>query len=150
MIVVTAPDALDSIDARGPSVFLAGSIEQDRAERWQDKVINLLSDRPIQIFNPRREDWDESWTQKISDPNFREQVEWELDALDFVDVIIVYFDKLTLSPVTLLELGLYASSGKLRVCCPDGFWRKGNVEIVCKRWNIPMYESLEDLVKSLS
>jgi hypothetical protein len=22
------------------------------------------------------------------------------------------------------------------VCCPDGYWRKGNVEVVCRRFGI--------------
>ena len=34
------------------------------------------------------------------------------------------------APITLLELGLFARSGKLIVCCPDGYWRKGNIEVV--------------------
>lgn len=58
---------------------------------------------------------------------------------DAADIIAVYFDPNTLSPITLLELGLHAASGKLIVCCPDGFWRKGNVRIVCERFNIPLF-----------
>ena len=57
--------------------------------------------------------------------------------------IVMYFDPTTKSPISLLELGLHASSGKLTVCCPEGFWRKGNVDIVCKRYGVPMVKSLE-------
>jgi hypothetical protein len=39
----------------------------------------------------------------------------------------------TQSPVSLLELGLCARSGKLKVGCPEGFWRRGNVK-VASRW----------------
>jgi hypothetical protein len=46
----------------------------------------------------------------------------------------------------MLELGLFARSGKLVVCCTDGFWSKGNVEIVCARHGIPMAESPADLI----
>ncbi len=49
------------------------------------------------------------------------------------------------SPISLMELGLHAQSGKLIVCCPDGFWRKGNVQIVCAKWGIPLVESMEEL-----
>jgi hypothetical protein len=46
-----------------------------------------------------------------------------------------------------LELGLFARSGKRVVGCPDGFWRKGNVEVVCDHYGIPMVEGLADLIE---
>jgi hypothetical protein len=63
-------------------------------------------------------------------------------------MIVMYFSPETKSPISLLELGLYASSGKIHVICPDGFWRRGNVEIVCNKYNIPLYETLNDFVES--
>ena len=50
------------------------------------------------------------------------------------------------SPITLLELGLFAQTKKLIVCCPDGFWRRGNVQVVCARYNVPLVDSLEALI----
>jgi hypothetical protein len=47
--------------------------------------------------------------------------------------------------ITLFELGLFARSGKLVVCCPDGFWRKGNVDVVCKRYGVETVGDLEAL-----
>merc|ERR1712038_1735632 len=76
------------------------------------------------ILNPRREAWDSSWEQSIDNPQFRNQVEWELDALESSDVIVMYLVPDTKSPISLLELGLFAKSGKMICCCPDGFWRK--------------------------
>jgi hypothetical protein len=61
----------------------------------------------------------------------------------------MYFDPATKAPVTLLELGLAAESGKTVVCCPDGFWRKGNVDIVCKRYRIPLVPDLKKMVQWL-
>ena len=127
-----------------PSIFLAGSIEQDRATRWQDEVIGLLKPYSCTILNPRRANWDDSWEQRMDNFHFREQVEWELDALEKADMILMYFDPNTKSPISLLELGLFAKSGKLVVCCPEGFWRKGNVDIVCQRFGIQQVESLEE------
>lgn len=131
------------------SVFLAGSIEMDKAEDWQAKVSTALQDMEIDIYNPRRENWDASWEQSIEDKNFRTQVEWELDHLDKATAIFMYFDKKTKSPISLLELGLYATGGKLVVVCPDEFWRKGNVEVTCKRYNIPLFDNIEDGIKKL-
>ena len=131
------------------AVFLAGSIEMDRAELWQDRVAEALSDLPVLILNPRRDSWDSSWEQRIRNPHFKEQVDWELDGQDESTFIAMHFDPRTKSPITLLELGLYASSGRMLVSCPDGFWRKGNVEIVCERYEIPFFASLEEMILEL-
>ena len=58
----------------------------------------------------------------------------------------MYFDPETKSPITLLELGLYARSGKLVVCCPHGFWRRGNVDIVCDRYGVDQVKLLDTLI----
>ena len=131
---------------RKKSVFLAGSIENGSAKSWQVVIENELSDYDITIFNPRRNDWDSNWEQSIHNKEFKEQVEWELDHLDKSDIIIMYFDENTKSPISLLELGLYASSGKMILYCPDGFWRKGNVDIVASRYNITQVNSEKELI----
>ena len=125
-------------------VFLAGSISDDKADPYQSKMEEVLSDLDIDLFNPRRDAWDSSWEQKATNPEFRGQVEWELSGLEQSDIILCYFDPKTQSPVTLLELGIYATTGKLIVYCPDGFWRKGNVDIVAERYKIQTASSWED------
>lgn len=132
------------------SVFLAGSIEMGAAENWQTKVETALADLDIDVYNPRRDNWDPSWEQSIYNEKFVEQVEWELDALDEATYVLMYFDPKTKSPISLLELGLYAQNRKLVVVCPDGFWRKGNVDIVCERYGVCQCDSLEDAVKVLN
>lgn len=139
--IVTSPEPLPITRVKGivpKSVFLAGSIEQGKATDWQTILIDKIvrAGKADYIFNPRRKEWDATCEQSIKNPVFVEQVEWELLALDIVEVIYMYFDPNTKSPISLLELGLYANTGKLQVCCPDGFWRKGNVDIICKRFNI--------------
>lgn len=131
------------------SIFLAGSIEMGVAEHWQQKVEKALSNLDITIFNPRRDEWDSSWSQSIDNPVFKEQVVWELDHLEKADIIIVYFDKNTKSPISLLEFGLYAKSGKLIVYCPDGFWRKGNVDIVSEKYSLKQVDSFDKLLKEI-
>jgi hypothetical protein len=131
------------------SVFLAGSIEQDKAELWQDYIIQTLDNKDIIIFNPRRKEWDNSWKEDITNPVFYEQVNWELEALEKAALIVMYFDPKTKSPISLLELGLFAKSGKLVVCCPDGFWKKGNVDVVCKRYGILQVQSLDKILEHI-
>ena len=115
------------------------------AEDWQTFLEEKLSGMDILLLNPRRDNWDASWLQDKTDPRFREQVEWELNALEAANLIVIYFAPHTKSPISLLELGLFARSGKLIVCCPDGFWRKGNVELVCEKYGVKQVESLNDL-----
>ena len=130
-------------------IFLAGSIEMGKAVDWQTKAKNYLKNKDVILLNPRRDDWDSSWEQNIKNDKFRKQVEWELQAMEQANLIIVNFDGNTKSPITLLELGLFARTKKIIVCCPRNFWRRGNVEIVCKRYNIPFYEELKDLIKQI-
>lgn len=139
--IITSPEPLPITRVNGivpKSVFLAGSIEQGKAADWQTILTNkiLAAGKADYVFNPRRKKWDATWVQSINNPVFTEQVEWELLALDIAEVIYMYFAPETKSPISLLELGLYAHTGKMQVCCPDGFWRKGNVDIICKRFNI--------------
>lgn len=133
-----------------PSVFLAGSIEMGRAELWQDAVAAALRDQPLTILNPRRDDWDASWEQSSVNPQFVAQVTWELDAQERADLIAMYFAPETYAPITLLELGLFAASGKLLVCCPPGYWRKGNVGVVCARYDIPQVPTLTELCGAIT
>ena len=142
--VIKAPQNFTPLAS--PSVFLAGSIEMGKALNWQEIVEEMLGDTDITILNPRRDDWDSSWEQSIDNFQFREQVEWELEAQEKTDIIALYFCPDTKSPITLLELGLFAHTDKLIVCCPEGFWRKGNVDIVCKRYNIKNAPTLEHLI----
>ena len=150
MKVIKAPGSynINSLDHDG-ILFLAGSIEMGTAEKWQDKICKALEDTKILILNPRRDDWDSTWIQSIENPQFNEQVTWELDAMSNSDVIAMYFDPNTKSPITLLELGLHSLENKLIVCCPEGFWRKGNVDIVCARYGIPQVNTIEELVKEI-
>jgi hypothetical protein len=127
------------------SVFLAGSIEMGVAEDWQSELTTFLADLPVAIFNPRRDDYDAGWPQDISFAPFREQVEWELDHLERADVIVLFFQARTMSPISLLELGMHAKSGKLLVCCPEGYWRRGNVQVVCRRSGVPLVDTKEEL-----
>ncbi|MGH7253909.1 MAG: nucleoside 2-deoxyribosyltransferase domain-containing protein, partial [Nitrospiraceae bacterium] len=114
-------------------------------ENWQDRLSVALAGYPGTILNPRRDDWDSSWIQSADNPKFREQVEWELDGLEQADIIAVYFDPETKSPITLFELGLFLGN-KIIVLCPEGFWRKGNIDLVCERYKIEQAKDWLDFV----
>lgn len=126
------------------SIFLSGSIDKGHPA-WQARLSGALSVLPITILNPHRSDWDSSWVEDISDHRFGEQVEWEQDMMEAADVIAMYFSPDAQAPITLLELGLFARTGKVIVACPEGYWKRGNVQVVCKRHDIQLLGSLEEL-----
>jgi hypothetical protein len=109
----------------------------------------LLDVPDLVILDPRRDAWDSNWAQSKDDPNLRGQIEWELDGLELADTIAYYFAPGSKSPVTMLELGLHARLGKAVVCCPEGFWRKGNVDIVCMRYGVEQVDDLDALATAI-
>lgn len=124
------------------SVFLAGSIENGQAPPWQARVEEALTFYDPVIVNPRRDQWDPNPSPEL----LREQIEWELEGLERVSMIAMYFAPETKSPVTLLEMGLFARDSRLLVCCPEGYWRKANVDITCERYGIAQTPSLEGMI----
>lgn len=131
-------------DMKKNYVFLAGSIEMGKAEDWQSETTQFFNELDWGVFNPRRDDWDSSWKQDFDNPQFFQQVSWELNALDVADFILLYLVPETLSPISLYEFGRYSTSGKIAVVCPEGFWRKGNIEIACHKDNIPLFNTLDE------
>lgn len=129
------------------TIFLAGSIEMGKATDWQAEIIRRLNTYDCAVLNPRRSDWDSSWVKASSNPNFATQVAWEMTGLEDCDLAVFYFEPGTMSPISLMELGWMSGMGKkCVVCCPEGFWRKGNVDLLCARNNIRQVESLDTLI----
>lgn len=145
MIVITSPSALPAVHDR-PRIFLGGSIDMGTAPNWQADMINALAGEEVMILNPRRADWNKAWRPEAGEPNFRTQVEWELGALDSADIIVLYFSPGSQSPISLLEMGLHARSGKLIILCPPGYWRKGNVDITAEKYRVEQVSSIDDLI----
>ncbi|MCP4528639.1 MAG: hypothetical protein GY833_22395 [Aestuariibacter sp.] len=134
-----------------PSVFLAGTIDNGNSADWQSELVEALRLYDVDLYNPRREEWDASWEQSIHNQNFKEQVTWELDHLDKCDIIFMHFVGGSQSPITLLELGLYAEKRpkNLMVVCSPDFWRKGNVEVIAERYGIPLYYDFTKATRAL-
>jgi hypothetical protein len=81
-------------------------------------------------------------------------VEWELKYIQEANLHFVNFEKNTMSPITLMELGIILCSDSLEiiVVCPDGFWRKGNVDVTCEYFGLrstSLCSSLDEGIKQL-
>ncbi len=138
-VVITA---VESLELQGFSVFLAGAIDMGSAVNWQSYVINELSDIDnLVIVNPRR-------------PNFTpdtldEQIHWELNALEQVDRIMMWFPKNAKAPISFFEAGLYLQSEKLFVGAEDEFYRRRNLEITCARYGVILWDTLDGLISAI-
>lgn len=69
--------------------------------------------------------------------------------MEAADVMAVYFRPQTPAPITLLELGLWARSGKCVVGCSDRYEKRGNVRVVCERYGIECVESVQNLAEGI-
>lgn len=138
------------------SIFLAGTIDMGNSVDWQTEFTKglELTGYDLTVLNPRRPEWDSSWAQDISNESFRGQVEWELDHIDEADFVVMNFLPDSQSPITLMELGYIAGKNdswtEALVCCPPGFWRRGNVQVICARHQIAIFDDMLSLHVALA
>lgn len=143
-------------------IFLAGTLDNGDSANWQQQVIDAVREQlgeeviPITpeikervldddkdglvLYNPRRD----NWAKDATDDEVAEQIHWEQKRLDDSDLIFMSFGDNSVSPISLLELGLYAKDNKLIVFCNPKFWRYVNVRETCKKYKIPMYVNTVD------
>lgn len=105
---------------------------------------------PVTIYNPYCADWDSSWREDINFAPYQEQVEWELNKQDKADIVVVYFHPATQTPASLLEFRICVRvSDKAIVVCPEGYWKRGNVQIVCKKFGVEMVDRVDGLREAI-
>jgi hypothetical protein len=135
------------------SMFIAGTIDNGNSEDWQTKLVAALEHIPyIDLYNPRRDDWDSTWKQDYSDPKFKEQVDWELEHIELADIVFFFIGKDSKSPISLMELGLVARHEDqiVIVFCEDGFYRKGNVDAICEKYGLVKVDNWTDAINKIT
>ncbi|KAI5861461.1 hypothetical protein GGS23DRAFT_598613 [Durotheca rogersii] len=132
------------------SVFLAGTTTRTDDRDWREVLAESLADLPLTIINPYRADWDKSWREDAACAPFREQVEWELEMQEKADIVVFHFHPATEAPISLLELGLCARTGKAIVVAPEGYTKRGNVQIVCQKHGLEMVGSINALKEAIA
>jgi hypothetical protein len=124
-------------------VFFGGTIDDGKSKNWQNELIGELNScdtvHPIIVYNPRRDDWPSSNDHSEID----KQINWELSHLEDADIIVMNILGDSKSPISLMEIGLFAKAHKLIVFCPKDFYRFDNVRVVCERYNVPLYQTNE-------
>lgn len=149
-LLFRAPADLPTVKPRF-TVFLAGSIEQGKAEPWQTRVAERLVNEDVCVFDPRRDDWDESWVQ---DPTlgtqFERQVSWEQDAIELADLVLFRFWGGGPAIVSMLELGQVLGSGKpVVICCDPEYMRRGNIVVTAKRCGLEVFDTLDEALRDV-
>lgn len=148
-LVIDAPSNKKPLD-NSFTVFLAGTIDADKGSvDWQHKICKKIEDTTdnkyrITIYNPRREEFPDSGSSEV-----RRQIKWEHKHMDDADLIVMNILEDSKSPISLMEMGMYAESGKLVVFCKTGFYRYDNVQMVCKKYNVPLHNTndIDDICK---
>ena len=127
---------------RGPSLFLGGGITG--CPGWQSEVVGLLTPLPLDILNPRRQNF------PSNDPAAAQaQIEWEHRHLRWASAVLFWFPCETLCPITLYELGAWSMTTKpLFVGTHPDYQRRRDVLIQTRlaRPEIIVVDSLEGLV----
>lgn len=133
-------------------MFLAGGISN--CPDWQTTAKDLIHKKCPGLIpvNPRRSNFD------VKDPNVHhEQIKWEFDALRQSEVIIFWFPKETLCPITLYELGTWSILHKYHgsdiiVGCDPGYARIEDVKTqlnLATGTEFPVHTTVEDLIDAL-
>lgn len=93
--VILPPYSSTNTDLNNIKIFCAGSINGNHSKFWQNQFIEDVSDfKNLSIYNPRRIDYDISWSTDFTSPQFNQQVNWELTNLENADVIYFILIKL--------------------------------------------------------
>ena len=124
-------------------VFLAGSIDLYLSTNWRAEIINKIG-QTFHFFDPTIASHNE-----LTDVEMKNHINWELDAMNMADKIILHFLPTAKSPISLVELGLYATSKKLIVICPKLFYKSRYVYTLCEKYNVPVFENLDESLSML-
>jgi hypothetical protein len=148
MITVCTPRN-DVTQVYAPQLFLGGTIDMGKSVNWQQLVIDVLDKSNVKanVFNPRRDGFPE-----FNEEELIYQINWELDAINSSDAVMMVFLDTSKSPVSMLELGLCLATKKkkqLFIVANDKFYRWHNVNETCKRFNITPYDNLISAIDAL-
>lgn len=145
---IICPSTTDS----NPShrVFIGGGISG--CPDWQSEFVGKFTefsstDKTVSLYNPRRVNFD------VNDTNIlEEQINWENKFLSSADIIIFWFPKETLCPITLFELGKYlVSNKKLLIGVHPEYQRRKDLhfQVGLVRSEVVIVDSIPELVNQL-
>ena len=118
--------SLNNIQTSKRSIFLAGSIDFS-SKNWRQRVVRKLGDKYL-YFDPTNCNYDNLSTQEMEN-----HIKWEFEAMQRADIVLLNLLPNSLSPISLVELGLNIHLGKLLVICPKEFYKSVYVHLIDRR-----------------
>lgn len=140
--------ARDVIPPQAGGIFLAGPTPRDAAiQSWRPQALALLEQLGYTgtVYVPEAADW-----QPHAD--YTGQIEWEWAALDAADKIVFWVPRNLQSMPALttnVEFGLYVKSGKAVLGYPPEAEKMRYLDALAKRFSVPVFSSLEQMLKSI-
>jgi hypothetical protein len=127
------------------SIFLAGPTPREEGvPSWRPRALELLEKINFngKVFVPE----DRNGKAKF---DYDDQIHWEWKALEAATIILFWIPReIETMPAftTNVEFGLYAASGKILLGYPPEAQKMRYLGELAKRYNVPTYSKLEDLV----
>lgn len=139
-MVLSSHDDISQIPRDKEYIFLAGSMVTEPEVNWRQTVVNNLQESYhfLDPTNPNH--------NSLGDVEMREHIKWEFNGLRIADYIILNFLPDSLSPISMVELGMYIATRKLIVVCPKEFYKWRYIDTLCKEYNTPIFNQLEDVL----
>lgn len=116
--------------------FLAGSMDLQLEKPWRQSLIKELPES-IHVFDPTCMNHG-----SLNEEEMRKHIQWELDAMELADRILLNFLPNASSPISMVEMGLYTMTDKLIVVCPKEFHSYRYIKQLCKNYTTPFFEDL--------
>ena len=146
MKILTPHDDLNTIPEDELKVFLAGGMGTPWRKELIDKL-ESLGDMEIVIIDPSVDDWENQVGEESADnEKYVKQTDWEQQGLGLSDVQVFHFDKSSISPISLFELGMFQTPNTI-ICLKDGYEKSGYIEYMSKRFSYPIETSIDALAK---
>ena len=148
MRVVTPSDDLESLDPDTLKIFLAGGMKNPWRKALRDKLqkANLTN---LIIIDPTIDDWASIGKNDISNPDYVRQTDWEHMGLIKADIEVFHFDSSSVSPITLIEMGMYKSQESI-ICVESGYRKKAYIEYMGDRYGMPVTRTINELANLLA
>ena len=167
VLVLSPGDQFPPMSNDAIKIYLAGSQDLNPAGNndWQTKIatgtvsltegpnaISVFKGRQWIFINPKMAP-QMNPEASLANQEYVNKKTWEMDMANACDGIFLNFLQKSTSPLPLFEFGLFASSGKLIVRCPEGYYQYSQVAFTCQRMNItllPTKANVKDVLWSMA
>jgi hypothetical protein len=130
------------------SVFLAGVAKDAAPECWKAMAVVGLAGLSVAVWNSTVSSREASWNDCVENAERQQRVEWERQAAEQADVIIVYFYDWGRQEEAWLEWEEIAKTrgAHVVVCSPEEYEWNWQVEIAAQQCGAQVVHSLDEAI----